>query len=331
MSMKYQNRAAAIVNEQIERLRVVLGEVQARLAPATSDLRQITRTIDELQVRSTRSEANAILMRQMKQLKDRQQALEREVNELQTAARSIEQLIRQTEMSSTALKDDTAQADPWGLALKAQIIQGREDERTRLAREVHDGPAQVVAHVLLGLEHSLTLAQQQNLDRLLELLRHLRDTSKSGLHEVRRFIADLRPPALEHQGLDAALKDLCGRFGTQSTLQVRCEGMPLPRLAPEQEIVLYRITQEALNNATKHARNAHVVVHFAAIKGQLILIIRDDGPGFDVQTIAARTQGKHWGLASIRERAALVGAQLQVQSAVGQGTEIRVTLALDAL
>lgn len=329
--MKYQNRAAAIVNEQIERLRVVLGEVQARLAPATSDLRQITRTIDELQVRSSRSEANAILMRQMKQLKERQQALEREVNELQLAARSIEQLIRQTEMSSTALKDDSAQADPWGLALKAQIIQGREDERTRLAREVHDGPAQVVAHVLLGLEHSLTLAQQQNLDRLLELLRHLRDTSKSGLHEVRRFIADLRPPALEHQGLDAALKDLCGRFGTQSTLQVRCEGMPLPRLAPEQEIVLYRITQEALNNATKHARNATVVVHFAAIKGQLILIIRDDGPGFDVQTIAARTQGKHWGLASIRERAELVGAQLQVQSAVGQGTEIRVTLALDAL
>ena len=319
-----------IVNEQIERLRVVLGEVQARLAPATSDLRQITRTIDELQVRSNRSEANAILVRQMKQLKDRQQALEREVNELQTAARSIEQLIRQTEMSSTALKDDTAKADPWGLALKAQIIQGREDERTRLAREVHDGPAQVVAHVLLGLEHSLTLAQQQNLDRLLELLRHMRDTSKSGLHEVRRFIADLRPPALEHQGLDAALKDLCGRFGSQGPLQVRCDGMPLPRLAPEQEIVLYRITQEALNNATKHARNATVVVHFAAIKGQLILIIRDDGPGFDVQTIAARTQGKHWGLASIRERAELVGAQLQVQSAVGQGTEIRVTLALDA-
>lgn len=319
-----------IVNEQIERLRVVLGEVQARLAPATSDLRQITRTIDELQVRSNRSEANAILVRQMKQLKDRQQALEREVNELQTAARSIEQLIRQTEMSSTALKDDTAKADPWGLALKAQIVQGREDERTRLAREVHDGPAQVVAHVLLGLEHSLTLAQQQNLDRLLELLRHLRDTSKSGLHEVRRFIADLRPPALEHQGLDAALKDLCGRFGSQGPLQVRCDGMPLPRLAPEQEIVLYRITQEALNNATKHARNATVVVHFAAIKGQLILIIRDDGPGFDVQTIAARTQGKHWGLASIRERAELVGAQLQVQSAVGQGTEIRVTLALDA-
>jgi two-component system sensor histidine kinase DegS len=330
VSTKYQNRAATIVNEQVERLRAVLGEVQARLNPATSDLRQIGRTIDEMQVRSALHESNAIVARQMKQLKERQQALAAEVNELQKAARSIEQLIRQTEMSSATLKDDTAQADPWHMALKAQIIQGREDERTRLAREVHDGPAQVIAHILLGMEHSITLAQQQNTERLLDLLRMLRDSSKTGLHEVRRFIADLRPPALEQQSLDAALIDLCARFTSAGVITVRCEGMALPRLAPEQEIVLYRIVQEALNNATKHARKANVVVHYAAVKGQIVLLIRDDGPGFDMRTVAARTQGKHWGLASMRERAELVGAQLVVNSTVGQGTEIRVTLVLDA-
>lgn len=330
MSTKYQNRAATIVNEQVERLRAVLSEVQARLNPATSDLRQIGRTIDEMQVRSTLHESNAIVARQMKQLKERQQALAAEVNELQKAARSIEQLIRQTEMSSATLKDETAQADPWHMALKAQIIQGREDERNRLAREVHDGPAQVIAHILLGMEHSITLAQQQNTERLLDLLRMLRDSSKTGLHEVRRFIADLRPPALEQQSLDAALKDLCARFTSAGVITVRCEGMALPRLATEQEIVLYRIVQEALNNATKHARKANVVVHYAAVKGQIVLLIRDDGPGFDMRTVAARTQGKHWGLASMRERAELVGAQLVVNSTVGQGTEIRVTLVLDA-
>lgn len=318
------------MNEQTERLRAVLAEVQARLTPASSDLRQIARTIDEMEVRSGRSDTNAILVRQMKQLKERQQALDTEVNELQKAARSIEQLIRQTEMSSATLKDDAAQSDPWELALKAQIIQGREDERTRLAREVHDGPAQVVAHVLLGLEHSITLAQQQNTDRLLELLKMLRDGTRTGLHEVRRFIADLRPPALEHQGLDAAIKELCSRIAATGAITVRSEGMTLPRLNPEQEIVLYRITQEALNNAVKHARNANVTVHYGAIKGQLVLIIRDDGPGFEPRTVAVRTKGKHWGLASMRERAELVGAQLTVNSVAGQGTEIRVTLALDA-
>jgi len=327
---KYQNQAVTIMDEQIARLRVVLSEAQTRLGPATADLRQMARTIDELQVRSNRSDNNAIIARQLKQLKDRQHTLENEVNELQKAARSIEQLIRQTEMSSAALKNDGTQADPWDLALKAQIIQGREDERTRLAREVHDGPAQVMAHVLLGLEHSLTLAQQQNIERLLDILRQLRDSSRSGLHEVRRFIADLRPPALEHQGLDAAIKELCTRFATNSTITIRCEGIPLPRILPEQEIVLYRITQEALNNATKHARGATVVVHYAAVKGQIVLIIRDDGPGFDPRTVAARTKGKHWGLASMRERAELVGARFAVTSAVGQGTEIRITLALDS-
>ncbi|HEY0738726.1 MAG TPA: ATP-binding protein, partial [Herpetosiphonaceae bacterium] len=132
------------------------------------------------------------------------------------------------------------------------------------------------------------------------------------------------------QSLDAALKDLCARFTSAGVITVRCEGIALPRLAPEQEIVLYRIVQESLNNATKHARKANVVVHYAAVKGQIVLLIRDDGPGFDMRTVATRTQGKHWGLASMRERAELVGAQLVVNSTVGQGTEIRVTLVLDA-
>lgn len=316
--------------EQIERLRVVLAEVQSKLSPATNDLRQIGRTLDEMQVRSTRSDANAILLRQMRQLQERQQALEREVSELHKAARSIEQLIRQTEMSSATLRDEDAQADPWELALKAQIIHGREEERTRLAREVHDGPAQVIAHVLMGLEHSLTLAQQRNYDRLGETLRHMRESSRSGLHDVRRFISDLRPPALEHNGLDVALYDLCKRFQSGGLLDVTCEGVALPRLPAEQAIVLYRITQEALNNAVKHARNTQVQVRFAVARNEIVMSIRDHGPGFDPRVVAARAPGKHWGLASMRERAELVGARLAVTSAVGQGTEIRVALALDA-
>jgi two-component system sensor histidine kinase DegS len=327
---KYQQRAAAIVDEQIARLRVVLAEINERLTPAATDLRQIGRTIDELEVRSNLHSANAILQRQARQLKERQQTLEREVAELTKAARSIEQLIRQTEMSSATLREDAPQSDPWELALKAQIIQGREDERARLAREVHDSPAQVIAHVVLGLEHSITLAQQGKQDRLLDLLRNLRDSSKNALHEVRRFIADLRPPALEAQGLDGALRELCARFESGGAIKVRCEGMPLPRLTPEQEIVLFRIAQEALNNAVKHARNATANVHFAAVRGQLILLIRDDGPGFDPRAVAARVNGAHWGLAGMRERAELIGARLSITSSPGNGSEIRVTLPLDA-
>ncbi len=330
MSTTYQNRVTTIVNEQLEQLRVVLSEVQARLSPATLDLRQIARTLDELQVRSVHGDASTILMRQISQLEERQHALEREVAELKQTARNIEQLIRQIEMSSAALKDDNTPDDPWRLALKAQIIQGREDERVRLAREIHDSPAQVLAHTLVGLEHSITLVQQGNRERLLELLGHLRDSSRSALHEIRRFIADLRPPVLESQGLDVAIKDLCARFSASGTLTVHCEGLLLPSLTSEQAIVLYRIVQEALNNAAKHAPNATVTVRYGSAKGCVVLLVSDDGPGFDSTTIAAHAQGKHWGLPSMRERAELIGAQLQVISAKGAGTTIRIRLALDA-
>jgi two-component system sensor histidine kinase DegS len=110
----------------------------------------------------------------------------------------------------------------------------------------------------------------------LDILRQLRDSSRSGLHEVRRFIADLVPPRWSIKALMLRSRELCTRFATNSTITIRCEGIPLPRILPEQEIVLYRITQEALNNATKHARGATVVVIMLRLKGQIVLIIRDD-------------------------------------------------------
>jgi two-component system sensor histidine kinase DegS len=330
LNTKYQHQAAAIVTEQAERLRSVLTDAQARLAPATLDLRQVARTLDELQIRNTQRESSPILARQIKQLQERHSMLEVEVAELQRVTHSIEQLIRQIEMSGTVLKSQGAQVSPWELALKAQVIQGREDERARLAREVHDGPAQVLAHVLIYLEHSITLAQQRNGDRLLELLHMLRDNSRSGLHEIRRFIADLRPPTLEQHGLDAALRELCDRAGASGNIEVQYDPQLLPRLTPEHEIVIYRVAQEALANAAKHAGKATVRVSTYITDEHLALVVHDNGPGFDSNTVAARVQGRHWGLASMRERAALIGAQLTVTSPPGQGTEVRLQLARNA-
>ncbi len=157
----------------------------------------------------------------------------------------------------------------------------------------------------------------------------LRDSSRSGLHEVRRFIADLRPPTLEKQGLDAALRELCDRSAASGSIKVQYDAEPLSRLAPEQEIVIYRVTQEALTNAAKHARNATVTVQAQRTDKQFTLVVADNGPGFDQQTVAARVQGRHWGLASMHERAALIGGQLVVASRIEHGTEIRLQLALD--
>jgi two-component system sensor histidine kinase DegS len=143
---------------------------------------------------------------------------------------------------------------------------------------------------------------------------------------VRRFIADLRPPALDQLGLAGALRELAGRFANAVGLDVRFEGMQLPRLAPEQELVIYRIAQEALNNAAKHAKGASILVRCGTHANLIYLQVRDDGPGFDPRTVAARTRGVRWGLRSMHERADLIGAKFQISSAIGKGTTIGLSL-----
>ncbi len=326
LSTNYQQQAATIVAEHVAQLRGVHAHADARLASALADLRQVARTLDELNMRAAQHDHHAIVARQRKQLHERRASLEAEVADLQRVTQNIAQLIRQIELSSTALHAYGTPVGPWELALKAQVIHGREDERARLAREIHDGPAQVLAHVLMSLEHSITLTQQHTLDRLLPLLHMLRDTSRTGLLDMRRFIADLRPPTLQHQGLDAALRELCARSDTETTITVHYQGAALLRFTSEQEIVIYRVAQEAINNVVKHAPNATVQVRAHVADDQFTLTVQDNGPGFDPHTVAAQRRGRHWGLDGMHERATLVGAQFHVTSQIGQGTTVQLAL-----
>ncbi|HMQ32258.1 MAG TPA: sensor histidine kinase, partial [Chloroflexaceae bacterium] len=217
-------------------------------------------------------------------------------------------------------------ADPWAQALRAQVITGREEERARLAREVHDGPAQVLANALMGLERSQNLLASQRTDTLAGMLRQLSESAREGLREVRAFIADLRPGKLDEQGLAGALGDYLRRYRDTANAAVSFEADPLPRLPAETEIVLYRIVQESLQNARKHARGAPVHVALSLANGRLTLTIRDEGPGFDPREVARRAGRESWGLTSMRERAELIGARFLVTSRPGHGTEVSLSL-----
>jgi two-component system sensor histidine kinase DegS len=104
---------------------------------------------------------------------------------------------------------------------------------------------------------------------------------------------------------------------------------PLPRLAEDVELVLYRIMQEALQNAAKYARGAVLTVRLIQQNGRLVLTIRDEGPGFDPHEVARRAGRSNWGLTSMRERAEMVGARLTVASRTGHGTEVTVVIPLE--
>ena len=208
------DEAQQLVAEQLARLRALLEVGHGRQAQLLVAQRQAERALDEaiVQHRFARArrkpDADALRQREA-DLRAQHEALSADRQATDHALRQLDQLVRQIDMSSAALLGGAEGfvSDPWVLALRAQVISGREEERARLAREVHDGPAQVLANTLMGLEQCANLLRAGNAEKLETLLDRLRAMTREGLHEVRRFIADLRPAKLDEQGLVAALHD----------------------------------------------------------------------------------------------------------------------------
>jgi len=325
--------AHVIIAEQLTRLRELHQSAQQRYALIENELRLSARLLDEasLQLRFAIDRglpSTVTLAEREQQLRADHEVLAGEYESGRRALRQLDQLVRQIDMSSATLSGggEGEPSDPWVQALRAQVIMGREEERIRLAREVHDGPAQVLANALMGLEHCQNLLKAQRVERLAEILGQMGESAREGLREVRRFIADLRPGKLDEQGLVGALSDYVRRYRDTVSAQVSFDAEPLPRLPNETEIVLYRIVQESLQNAHKHARGAPVHVILTVRKGVLQLTVRDEGPGFDTREVVRRAGRENWGLTSMRERAELVGAHFVVTTKHGYGTEVAIRL-----
>jgi two-component system sensor histidine kinase DegS len=327
--------AHTIVDELLARLRTLVETAQQHDSELTQQVRQATRALDEATAQHRFAvERQLPLAAQAAQREQEARtayaSLNHELQEWQRSLKQLDQLIRQIDMSSATLhgSDESEPDDPWMLALRSQVVLGREEERVRLAREVHDGPAQVLANTLMVAEQSRSLLQDQRTEQLGLMLDRLCTATREGLREVRSFIADLRPGRIEELGLVAALHEYIARYRDTYRARVTLEAGQVPRVPTEAEIVFYRIAQEALQNVHKHAPTAAVVVMLAERKGHIVLNIRDDGPGFDIREVARRAGRESWGLTSMRERAELIGAQLIVTSRPGHGTEVSVALPL---
>ncbi len=209
----------------------------------------------------------------------------------------------------------------------ADVLRGQEDERSRLAHELHDETVQA----LIALDQRLQLVArtaQRDPQAALIKLDELRALTATTIDEVRRVIRDLRPIYLEDLGLMPALEMLIQglRQPDRPALALTVEGEP-QRLTPERELAIYRIVQEALNNAIKHAhaQRAEVTVIFEA---DLQVSIDDDGVGFSVPDRAeALTELGHFGLIGLRERAELIGGRLTISSSP-RGTSVELRLPL---
>lgn len=232
-----------------------------------------------------------------------------------------------------------AVADQVGLALRTArfAAEGRElavlEERTRLAREIHDTLAQQLTGIVLQLEAAEVMQSRHRGERSRDLVVAAREQARQALQEARRSVWNLRPMPLEAAGLTAAVALEAERFGARTGIAVTVRNDVVPRdlsLAPQSEVAVFRILQEALANAGHHSRAHLVEVDLRAADGQLVLSISDDGSGFNVDDEGRAGTPRSFGLVGMRERARLIGAELEVTSQPEGGTRVRVRVPLEA-
>lgn len=235
------------------------------------------------------------------------------LNSLISAVSSISTLGRSSELGRNS--------DPLEAAIAGRTLQGQEAERSRLAREVHDGPAQVLANSIMALEYCERLLEKRP-EAVPNELRRIKSTMSEGLEEVRRFIFDLRPSSLEHEGLTATIQKYATDFEHRCGMTVCLECDPVDDvLSSEQRFVIFRIVQEAMQNSRKHAVASRLDVRLERLEGHVGVYVRDNGRGFDLEI--NRFKEGHYGLQGMRERAESVQGSVVIFSEPGYGTEVR--------
>ena len=211
-----------------------------------------------------------------------------------------------------------------------RVIHAQEEERKRIARELHDETGQALASLMVGLRNT---EEVNDPEEMRQRLQDLRQVLAVTLDRLRRLAFDLRPSILDDLGLVAALRRYVQqyqeRFGITVELQV--VGLENQRLPPEVETTIYRIVQEALTNAAKYAECAYISVLLQARSDHLSVIVEDDGCGFDAAKVFSQEAGRSkLGLYGMKERAELIGGHLDIESQPGSGTAIYLRVPLPA-
>jgi signal transduction histidine kinase len=194
------------------------------------------------------------------------------------------------------------------------------EERNRLARELHDSVTQRLFGVALAVESAATLLERDPAAAAEELER-VRELARAAMEELRAVVFELRPASLEAEGLASVLRKHVDVLRRVSARPIELSVGNPPPLRAEQAAQVFRIAQEALQNALRHAEAEHIEVRLEDGTGALVLSVADDGRGFDPAARAVR--GRRLGLTSMEERAAELGGTLVIESAEGEGTRVR--------
>lgn len=263
----------------------------------------------------------------------RREAVDRELQQIEGTMTKAEELINALGMAMEFLSGRTTPLTGHRnrTALGTQIIQAQEEERRRIAREIHDGPAQAMANIVLRAEICEKTMQTGKGDLGTELA-DLKRLAKDCLKEVRRIIFDLRPMTLDDLGLVPTLRRYVEEVDKQVPFEVRFAAFGKERrLDQGVEAALFRFVQEALTNCRKYAKPGKAEVRADFLPGYVRVVVEDDGVGFDSDEVLRRQSKKneHFGLLGMKERMDLFDGEFEIISSPGKGARVVAQIPLE--
>jgi two-component system sensor histidine kinase DegS len=317
------------VIRQVDSLEINYRKARNRLALVSRNFN----TYSEEDIRIAYEEASKLQV-ELSINRERENSLKRRRNDLERRLRNLEETIDRAEVLMTqmgvVLGYLTGDLSKVGEALETakqhqmmglRIIQAQEEERKRVAREIHDGPAQSMANVVLRTEIVEKMLKNERILEAQMELHELKEMVRLSLAEVRRIIFDLRPMALDDLGLVPTIQKYIKNFEerTKQSVDLIVFGQEQP-LKSSVKAAIFRLIQECLNNVEKHSNAKFVQVKLEFTQEYLHLVVKDDGVGFDMNDRAASYSS--FGLLGMKERTQLLEGTMDIQSTPGQGTKI---------
>lgn len=322
-----------------DKLEVQTRHARNRLSEASRNFHRFS----EEEIRNAYEKAHKLqveltmIQQREKQLRERRDDLERRLLGLQEIIERSESLVSQITVVLNYLNQDLREV---GLLLAdaqakqdfgLRIIEAQEEERKRVSREIHDGPAQMLANVMMRSELIERIFRDRGAEDGFQEIKNLRQNVRNALYEVRRIIYDLRPMALDDLGLIPTLRKYLyttEEYNGKVKIHFQCIGETEDqRLAPQFEVALFRLAQEAVSNALKHSESEEITVKVEITKDFVILMIKDNGKGFDLKE-AKEKKNKSFGLLGMKERVDLLEGTMTIDSKIGLGTFIMIKVPL---
>ncbi|MBA4538064.1 histidine kinase [Bacillus aquiflavi] len=322
-----KERASYIIKDR-EKLDFQLHFVQKKLSEIGEDVKGCTS--EELLNQAQELQRHLKLNRQEEiQLQNRSDEIERQLLELKATIEQAEQFVLRISVVLTYLTNDIKQS---GERIKERthkqeiglkMIDAQEEERKRLSREIHDGPAQMLANVLLRSDLIERIFRERSPEEAMDEIRSLKKMVRHTLHEVRRIIYDLRPMPLEELGLISTLKKY---FQTieEYYKNIKISFISISndkRLPIKYELALFRLIQESVQNALKHAYSTEIQVKLTIADGSISIVVNDNGKGFDLNK---QQKSQSFGILGMKERVELLNGEISIDTQLDVGTSIRI-------